>query len=613
MISNFNSSVWRVHGESPRFDRYEEPDLMNDLRLMGVSKYDDDVANDALLRSMGVNNNRLDNPSDCQILDHVFLQDRYSTSLPDISALNVFSDGRHLNYTAWFYPGFKTHLVVTNDSSSFRMSLMSIDIEFLENNNSSLKKYVDNIITNLKENGIGFRLVERVDNLFISDHHAEKIVYNLANTFTKQDSQTTKYLFIDGTKLYDITQYIPSEKYSKSINEIISSFRSSSIVKNESSNSKHRLYSFLTDSIEKNRSSNSSYAEGSEYYKDNLYNFSLSLPKGWTISNANPLQGPGDRHIFPPPETIQELGRQYQITIDILQKNNEGGDFVERILWDFDTNSWTHLITERPGSYERVMRIIEEQINFSNFYHNQTYSKIVDDLLEIRVPNYISSSIDLQTLGYPSKYGIIFSVITIYKLGDNICQVFDVIGPIPLPPPSFFITMNPRNLNLFPGEEENIELNFTTTTPWDWSISFNTKPSGEFETEFDSKETQLISGSEITTKINLKALLNATQTMHLIPITASAQLKGVNLTLPSEYRGYPDDFSRTYNETEYLKVIVSKPPSVAENFNNFVNTWITPITGIWVLFAGIATALAPLIIKIYRKKKNETHKVDTSN
>ena len=159
---------------------------------MGVSKYDDDVMNDALLRLMDVNNNRLNNPSDCQILDHVFLHDRYSTSLPDISALNVFSDGRYLNYTAWFYPGFKNHLVVTNDSSSFRLPLMSIDIESLENNNSSLKKYVDNIITNIKENGIGFRLVERVDNLFISDHPTVKIVYNVTNIFTKQDSQTTK-------------------------------------------------------------------------------------------------------------------------------------------------------------------------------------------------------------------------------------------------------------------------------------------------------------------------------------------------------------------------------------------------------------------------------------
>jgi hypothetical protein len=208
---------------------------------------------------------------------------------------------------------------------------------------------------------------------------------------------------------------------------------------------------------------------------------------------------------------------------------------------------------------------------------------------------------------------VVFSVITIYELGDNTCTVFDVIGPIPLPPPSFFINMNPRSMNLIPSEEENIELNFTTTTPWDWSISFDANQSKGFETEFGLKETQLISDSELTTKMDLKVLPNATRDMHLIPVTASASLEGIELTLPSDFQAYPEDVSRTYNETEYLKVIVSDPPSPAENFNNFVNAWISPISVLWALFAGVAAILAPIIIKIYKKKKRVTGKVDASN
>jgi hypothetical protein len=602
LIPNFSYVAGGVLAESPRFDRYEETDVQSDLRLMGVVRDDGDVQNDVLDRLMGVDNTRLDNSSDCAILNYILEQDSYPTFLPDISALNIFSDGKYLNYTAWFYTGFQNRLVVTNESSTSRHPLMSIDIISLENNKSSLGKYVDNIIIKLKENALDFRLVER-ENILISDHHAAKIVYNTTNFVTSLDSQFTKYILIDSGNVFVITQYIPSEKYSKSIKDIVNSFQTGSTRKNESSNSESRLYDFLTGSTRNNGSSNHSYDVNAKYYKDDLNNFSLYLPTGWTISEANPLLGPGDKHIFPPVEKIEEIGRQYQLTIDILQKNNEGGDFVERILWDFDTGSWTHLITERPGSYEGSMRIIDEQINFSNFYHNRTYSKVVDDLLELRAPRYISSSVDLQSLGYPSKYGVVFSVITIYKLGDNLCQVFDVIGPIPLPPPFFFISMNPRNLDLFPGEDENIELNFTTTTPWDWSISFNSNPTDEFETEFGLKETQLVSDSELTTKINLKALPNATSDMHLIPITASAQLKGINLTLPSDIRGYPKDLSRTYNETEYLKVIVPESPSIAENFNNFVDEWITPMSGVWALSAGVAAVLAPLVIKIYKRSK----------
>jgi hypothetical protein len=112
--------------------------------------------------------------------------------------------------------------------------------------------------------------------------------------------------------------------------------------------------------------------------------------------------------------------------------------------------------------------------------------------------------------------------------------------------------------------------------------------------------------------MRLMVLPNATYDMHLIPVTASAELKGITLALPSEYQAYPEDVSRTYNETEHLKVIVSEPPSMAENFNNFVDTWIAPISGTWAFFAGAAALLAPLIIKIYKKRKKATHKVDTS-
>lgn len=589
LITDFSPSL----AESPRFDRYEETDELNDLRLMDV------------------NGNKSGNSSDCSILNRVLEQDSYPTSLPDISAFNVFSDGRYLNYTSWFYPGFQNRLV-TNESSSLRLPIMSIDVESL-GNKSSIGEHADDLVKRLEENAIDFRLVERDNDIFISDKHAQKIIYNATNLFTGLDSRYIKYLLADDADAYVITQYIPSEKYSKNFDEIVSSFRIESIGKSELGNSNNRLYNYLTDTTGKSELSNSSYHNGSKYYEDNLYNFSLYIPEGWTISKGNPLLGPGDRYLFPPIESIKEVGRQYELTIDILQKNSEGGDFVERILWDPDTSSWTQLVTERPGSYEGTMKIIDEQINFSNFYHNQTYSKIVDDLLELRAPKYISSSIDLQRLGYPSKYGVVFSVITIYELGDNTCTVFDVIGPIPLPPPSFFINMNPRSMNLIPSEEENIELNFTTTTPWDWSISFDANQSKGFETEFGLKETQLISDSELTTKMDLKVLPNATRDMHLIPVTASASLEGIELTLPSDFQAYPEDVSRTYNETEYLKVIVSDPPSPAENFNNFVNAWISPISVLWALFAGVAAILAPIIIKIYKKKKRVTGKVDASN
>jgi hypothetical protein len=44
----------------------------------------------------------------------------------------------------------------------------------------------------------------------------------------------------------------------------------------------------------------------------------------------------------------------------------------------------------------------------------------------------------------------------------------------------------------------------------------------------------------------------------------------------------------------------------------FVNTWITPITGVWTFLAGVGAVIAPLIISIYRKRKQDK-KYDNSN
>jgi len=47
------------------------------------------------------------------------------------------------------------------------------------------------------------------------------------------------------------------------------------------------------------------------------------------------------------------------------------------------------------------------------------------------------------------------------------------------------------------------------------------------------------------------------------------------------------------------------PYTIEERFNTFVNTWITPITGVWTFLAGVAAVLAPVILRIYKNKKNQ--------
>ena len=45
------------------------------------------------------------------------------------------------------------------------------------------------------------------------------------------------------------------------------------------------------------------------------------------------------------------------------------------------------------------------------------------------------------------------------------------------------------------------------------------------------------------------------------------------------------------------------PYTMQEQLNNFVNSWITPVNGLWSFLAGIAAVITPLIIR--RKQKSQ--------
>jgi hypothetical protein len=59
-------------------------------------------------------------------------------------------------------------------------------------------------------------------------------------------------------------------------------------------------------------------------------------------------------------------------------------------------------------------------------------------------------------------------------------------------------------------------------------------------------------------------------------------------------------------------ITVLPPLTLQEHLNNFVKSWLTPITGIWTFLAGVATVITPVVIRIYsnRKKKGRIEKPD---
>jgi len=52
-------------------------------------------------------------------------------------------------------------------------------------------------------------------------------------------------------------------------------------------------------------------------------------------------------------------------------------------------------------------------------------------------------------------------------------------------------------------------------------------------------------------------------------------------------------------------ILLTLLTTVDQNLHNFVNSWITPISGMWTFLAGVAAVIGPLIIRRRQKKQKE--------
>lgn len=68
----------------------------------------------------------------------------------------------------------------------------------------------------------------------------------------------------------------------------------------------------------------------------------------------------------------------------------------------------------------------------------------------------------------------------------------------------------------------------------------------------------------------------------------------------------------TANRSVPLTLTLLPPLTLEERLNNFVNSWLNPIGGLWTLLVGIAAVIAPLVIRIYKSKKKNDLLQDTN-
>ena len=114
-----------------------------------------------------------------------------------------------------------------------------------------------------------------------------------------------------------------------------------------------------------------------------------------------------------------------------------------------------------------------------------------------------------------------------------------------------------------------------------------------------------------TSTLHIKALDNAKPISYTIPIIANISFPNTITNRGGETFSNSKSESLSQRSNISLSVLPSYTPG--EQLNNFVATWINPITGMWTLLAGIGAVITPLVIGIYRKKKEKEKEKSNSN
>jgi hypothetical protein len=207
----------------------------------------------------------------------------------------------------------------------------------------------------------------------------------------------------------------------------------------------------------------------------------------------------------------------------------------------------------------------------------------------------------------PQRFKAVFYITDYFVKEHRFCTLVDTTNWVIIPPPEFKISANPSSVVLRPGEEKNVQLQIQGNADLQSdAILGATSDYGKNNVQlqfFPSNKTSIPASGSGTYSLLLKANATAEPRTYTFPITA-------NISFPTSItnRGgetFNNNKSVSIVESSNLTLTVLPPYTTPELLTNFTETWITPISGIWIFIAGVGTVVVPLLLYLYRKRKRK--------
>ena len=140
---------------------------------------------------------------------------------------------------------------------------------------------------------------------------------------------------------------------------------------------------------------------------------------------------------------------QLVMAIDIVSALNKGIDYIVELSSPTKSDSlyWTQNIYEISAFGNKKLIYTKP---FDSFPYNDR--------------NFAEFSLDLNLIGNPDKYKLLFYIVDLYPVNGEYCRKVDTSNWSLIPTPEFSITPSTSNIVMRPHEEKNIMVKINTNS-----------------------------------------------------------------------------------------------------------------------------------------------------
>jgi hypothetical protein len=501
-----------------------------------------------------------------------------------------------------FYPQFKSE----NSSNGVPPVALDIKVTNLPSKNISLDEIVRQDILYLKQNNAGFNFININRTTIAGNNNNNNPAYKEVYTQVTNDTndKDMSVVTIKDSKEYRMTYHSAAANYSKylpTVEQMIDSFNIINTTQLKSSDAEIEATNFPK-------------------YENATFGIDLIYPVNWTVedgyynSTAEGLDFTKGAYFniesffkssvvivrflspFVDPKSFSLVFQGYDMAINVEPIYETGSAYHLGIIWDTSGRNWTRQLIETARTQASHSKLIQVTKNITDFLNQ----------------DYISFSLDLHELNYPSKYELFFITRAGFVKDRHLCALIDTSNWALVPPPQFNITTSPNSVELRPGEDgKNIEVQIKSDSIEPFTASFLlTNQTKGINASFDPNKINIPRSGEATTHLNVKALEEAASPhpkQYTLPIEAmmsflsrstnEATGETINNTIPTNI---------TYNS--HLTVVVQPKLDPFLKLFNSIADYVSPLNSIWTFLAAVGVVIIPFILRMFNRNQNKNNK-----